>query len=1140
MSQQITPKSSKKYLLIGRGGREHAIALKLLQSPDTGEVYILPGNSGMLASDPYRLKRVIYSEEEFEKYSDWVQSMNFDLIIVGPEGPLARGIVDHFKALNIRIFGPNKQGSRLEAEKWYSKEFMSKFNVSTAKYKSFTDSKDAVDYINAEPGYEDGYVVKASGLASGKGVFICSNKNEAKEKAIALLDDKCLGSAGSHIVIEEYLKGEECSVLAFIDGTHYSLMPAAQDHKYSHDYNQGTMTGGMGAICPLNYVQQNQALMKLIKEDIFDKVMVGLRQTNIHYSGVLYAGLMIKNNVPYVLEFNCRFGDPETQVLLPLLKTDLSSVMNSCIDGTLNTLQVSWRKDVYACGVVLVDENYPNGPGIERPFGALPPATLNENLSHEGFPQKALIIFSSVAVKSEDSDEKVESAPKLFATSGRILTVVGIADSLRTARLFAYSTLHNDIRITKTRFRIDIGLNEISRSNFSFTYKSAGVDTETSDALVDDIKSLCLNTFNEGVVNDIGSFGSMYDLKAMKYKDPIIVSGTDGVGSKIKFAQQYNTIRSIGIDLVAMCVNDILCHGAQPLFFLDYYATGRVKIKDANEIIAGIAEGCLEAGCALTGGETAEVPAVYKVDDIDIAGFAVGAVERHLKLPRLNDIKEGDIVIGLGSSGVHSNGFTLIHSIINRGGFDMQSLKTEYKNDAGDWLEYGAVQLFLEPTCIYVKQVMPLIEKGLIKSLAHITGGGLPANLPRSLPKGYCAVLDARKWRLPTVFTLIKSIGKVDVNEMINVFNLGIGMTLVVAPEHVEEVVELLHPSPSQPVHTIGRIEKFDSSSTSNQCVQINHIEDAFASSQSKFKWKVVESPDYSRITGKDSDGLYKRPESHIMLNREDRLKRVVPALKFEEFKNNEDELVKHEEIHESSGAWKPQTRFQMTLPRNISQIQVDEILQRAETHPARRLAIFISGVGSNMKSLIEWEKALGSKCPYQVKLIVSNRTTNAGTKWAIENGFTVITATSVKYKEKKDRERIILDELKRHQIDIIALAGFMELLSAEFVDFWTGKIINIHPSLLPAFKGKDAIDQAFEHKVRVSGVSVHFVTAGMDEGAIIVQEPFFIYADDTLDNVKARCHMVEHALYPYAVSFIATGMCTYRSEDNTCQWHEK
>ena len=313
------------------------------------------------------------------------------------------------------------------------------------------------------------------------------------------------------------------------------------------------------------------------------------------------------------------------------------------------------------------------------------------------------------------------------------------------------------------------------------SYKDAGVDIDAGNKLIDMIKPHTAKTKRAGVLSGLGGFGALFELPTDRYQQPVLVSGTDGVGTKLKLAHILQKHDTIGIDLVAMCVNDIIVTGAEPLFFLDYYATGKLEPEVAATVVKGIADGCLLAGAALTGGETAEMPGMYQAGDYDLAGFCVGVVEK-AKIIDGSDVKVGDKLIGLASSGPHSNGYSLIRKILDHSQAD---LKAPYgESTLGETL--------LAPTRIYVKSLLKLLEQVEVKSLAHITGGGLLENLPRVLPQHTCAYLSAASWQWPDIFSWLQQHGNVDQEEMYRTFNCGVGMVICVAANQVEKALTSL------------------------------------------------------------------------------------------------------------------------------------------------------------------------------------------------------------------------------------------------------------------------------------------------------------------------------------------------------------
>ncbi|MDF1759423.1 MAG: phosphoribosylformylglycinamidine cyclo-ligase [Coxiellaceae bacterium] len=324
------------------------------------------------------------------------------------------------------------------------------------------------------------------------------------------------------------------------------------------------------------------------------------------------------------------------------------------------------------------------------------------------------------------------------------------------------------------------GLSSEQHPMTKLTYQDAGVDIDKADALVDDIKQIAKRTSRKEILTGIGGFGALFEVPLDRYKQPVLVSGTDGVGTKLKLAIELNKHDTIGIDLVAMCVNDIITCGAEPLYFLDYYATAKLDVEQAKAIIAGIGKGCELSGCALTGGETAEMPGMYSEGDYDLAGFCVGMVEK-TKIIDGSAVQAGDTLIALGSSGAHSNGYSLIRKVIETSNEDLSA------NVGGQTL----ADLVMQPTRIYAKTIQALLNDIDIKAMAHITGGGLPGNLPRVLPDNTCAMINQNSWQWPPIFQWLAEKGNIDRDEMYRTFNCGVGMVLVVPADQVDTTIQL-------------------------------------------------------------------------------------------------------------------------------------------------------------------------------------------------------------------------------------------------------------------------------------------------------------------------------------------------------------
>lgn len=329
----------------------------------------------------------------------------------------------------------------------------------------------------------------------------------------------------------------------------------------------------------------------------------------------------------------------------------------------------------------------------------------------------------------------------------------------------------------------------------ALTYAAAGVDIDAGNALVDRIKPAAAATTRPGVMAGLGGFGALFDLKAAGYTDPVLVAATDGVGTKLKIAIDTGVFDTIGVDLVAMCVNDLVCQGAEPLFFLDYFATGKLEVEAAARIVEGIAAGCTASGCALIGGETAEMPGMYAPGDFDLAGFSVGAMERGQVLPA--GVVEGDVLLGLSSDGVHSNGYSLVRRVVERSGLAWDAPAPFAQSSLGEAL--------LIPTRLYVKPALSAIRAGGVHALAHITGGGLTENIPRVLPNDLGVDIDLGSWPLPPVFSWLAQEGGLEEAELLKTFNAGLGMVLVVSEAAVEGLTWTLTEA-GESVHRIGTV----------------------------------------------------------------------------------------------------------------------------------------------------------------------------------------------------------------------------------------------------------------------------------------------------------------------------------------------
>jgi phosphoribosylamine--glycine ligase / phosphoribosylformylglycinamidine cyclo-ligase len=792
-----------KVLLIGSGARENALARKLAESPLLGPdgakaaLFIAPGNPGTAAWGT----NVAVEAEDIPGLVAFAESEGIDLVIPGPEAPLAAGIADALalrsKKIGRRIacFGPTKAAAEIESSKAFAKDLMTRLGVPTAVYAVYRDfeyAARAVESVERLP------VIKASGLASGKGVFLPDSRREAVGILHELLAEGSLGAAGSEVLLEERLVGEEVSLMAFCDGKRLALMPSAQDHKRLLDGDRGPNTGGMGAyapapICPPELAASWSRL-------ILEPVIAGLAAMGRPFVGVLFAGLIVTAEGPKVLEFNCRFGDPETEAVLALLESDLLATILACAEGHLEDARPAWGPGA-AASVVMASPGYPDSPRLGIALAGLEPEVASPR-APAGW--EAYVLQAGTALEGG----------RLVSAGGRVLAVTARAPSLEAALGAAYARLEK-IDFPGAQYRRDIGTRGLRRIAARIAarvpaqareaadqrkprsaYAEAGVDIDAGNEAVRLMSQAVRSTYGPAVLAGIGSFGGLYDASALKaMKSPVLVSSTDGVGTKVRLAAQAGRYASVGADIVNHCVDDILVQGARPLFFLDYIASPKLDPAAVAEAVSGMAAACSASGCALIGGETAEMPGVYREGEFDIAGAIVGVVEREAILPR-PDMEAGDLLVGLASSGPHTNGYSLIRRLFADPVTGKVDLGAVYPELSPNGETRGATlgEVLLASHRSYLPALGPILAErpGLIKGLAHITGGGFIENVPRVLPRGLEAVIRPGAWPEPPLYGLIRKKGAMEELELYRVFNMGIGMVVVVAAERVYELRSLL------------------------------------------------------------------------------------------------------------------------------------------------------------------------------------------------------------------------------------------------------------------------------------------------------------------------------------------------------------
>jgi phosphoribosylamine--glycine ligase / phosphoribosylformylglycinamidine cyclo-ligase len=822
-----------RILVIGSGGREHALAWSLSQCRSVDVVHVCPGNGGTALTttdDNSPILNFDISTDDFTGLVAHAKKHGINLVVPGPEAPLVAGICGYFQAVGIRCFGPTKAAARMEGSKAHAKDFMQRHAIPTASFRSFSNYEDARRYLDGV-GHE--VVIKADGLAAGKGVVIPESVEEAQKALREIMLDRQFGTAGDEVIIEQFLEGEELSVLTFSDGYTIRSLPPAQDHKRIFDGDTGPNTGGMGCYAPTK-----MASMELIAEIdrlILQPTIDSMRREGTPFVGVLFTGLMITPSGPKVIEYNVRFGDPEIQTLLPLLSkdTDLARVMVACTEHWLDGVDLK-ADPKFSATVVASAEGYPGSYAKHRP------------MKFDPVPKDTYIFHAGTAL---DGNNK-----KLVTTGGRVIAATATASSLEEAVSRAYQGIKT-IHFEGMHYRTDIAHRALSNNTITspssteplnpsssdeitsttpLTYASAGVSIPDGNTLVSLIKPLVLSTSRPGSPHtSIGGFGGLFDLSCanlgLPASAPTLIGAIDGVGTKLKIAYTMGKHDTVGIDLVAMNVNDLIVQGAEPVMFLDAFTCSKLDVGVATKFVEGVARGCREAGCALVGGETAEMPGMLRGGEYDAIGAAVGVVDTRggeqekegssggggkKILPDIGSMGEGDVLLGLASSGCHSNGYSLIRKIIER--------KRLGYFDPAPWDPRTSVGLsLLTPTRIYAKSLLRVVKRDLVRGMAHITGGGLRENVPRMLPKHLAAEIDVGAFERPAVFDWLQDAGRVSSDEMSTAFNNGLGMVLVVSSAASGEVMRELE-AEGEKVWRVGKLVKRKKETTDPGCILLN------------------------------------------------------------------------------------------------------------------------------------------------------------------------------------------------------------------------------------------------------------------------------------------------------------------------------
>ena len=721
-----------RVLVIGGGGREQAIAWACRHH---GHVVRLAPDLGDASAD------------------------DTDLVFPGPEAALAAGVADECARRGIACFGPTAELARLESSKTYARELATSLGIPGPRFASFDDADSAIAWWRE---LDRPVVVKLDGLAAGKGVTV-PDGDTATIEAIRVASS----SGNGPFLLEERLHGPECSLLALCDGVRAVALPLAQDHKRLGEGDTGPNTGGMGAYAPAPVPYDADDLVAEFVQPVLDRFAAA----GTPYVGVIFAGLMLTADGPRLIEYNVRLGDPEAQTVLPLLETDIAELALLATQGGLDQLPVIVRSQA-ALTVVAAAAGYPHDPVA----GAL--------ITDE-------VVSGAIGVDGTTTlrfDAGVDAEGRV--AGGRVLAITGIGFDLAEARAAAYDHIER-IHFDGMQVRRDIGWRALGAELTS--YAAAGVDIDEGSRAVSEMKAAVEATHHNGVLKGVGSFGGVFSAKAiLELDDPVLVASTDGVGTKVELAARLGMVRGVGMDIVNHCIDDVLVQSARPLFFLDYIAASVLDADMVAEVVRGMADACRAAGCALLGGETAEMPGVYLPGAFDIAGTLVGVAERSELLPR-SDVASGDVLIGVGSSGPHTNGYSLLRKVFDW--IPMDVVPDGFDRPLGETL--------LEPHRSYLDVLRPALDSGSVKALAHITGGGLPENLPRVLPADVDARIELGSWPVSPLFRLARELTpQMSTDELYRTLNMGIGMVIVCAPDDATAVQATI----DEPTWLIGEL----------------------------------------------------------------------------------------------------------------------------------------------------------------------------------------------------------------------------------------------------------------------------------------------------------------------------------------------
>lgn len=777
-------------LVIGAGGRESAIIRALSKNTTTNIYGYIPSDS-INIPDLYTSTLIFQYKDDLLDFTccvDFCKQHNIGYAIIGSETYLNMGIVDLLELNDIKCIGPNASLARIETSKNFARQIidncdLGKYSPDYISIDKYTDG--VADKANLSiflTKHDNNVAVKADGLHGGKGVKLFGedlhNRNEILDYIKSIL------STNEEVEVEEKLVGQEFSLITMTDGNTCKHFPPVQDYKRLNDDNTGPNTGSMGCIYDTDgklwfltddLVKQAEIINDTIIKNLNSEVWSNYKKCSSKYKGFLYGSFMVINedNVKKlkIIEFNARLGDPEAIVLLDTLDTDFSNICQSIGDGTLQNVDVQFNNKPKVCKY-LVPIGYPNNPKKREKI-------TMRNLNKE---ERESLYYASIGKGWAEIQDLEQS---IYTLGSRSIAIccdgADLHDAENKANLIASTIINENPNIF--HFRTNLISSYLTIKDCGL-YEQSGVNINEGNKAVARIGELVKDTYNASVVSELGAFGGMYDLGTVlkTYENPVLVSSIDGVGTKSVFSiDQFGLdgFEMLGEDIVNHSVNDILVQGAKPLYFLDYFATSILKSNELYHFIKGVNKSCKEANCVLIGGETAEMPNIYEKNRHDLVGNIVGVVERNKIINGRNTIKSKDVLIGIPSSGPHTNGFSLIRNI--------------YKTNPGAFTK-DIITRLATPHRSYLKEFDLLVNNTIdIHGLCHITGGGFNDNISRVLPEN--TTITYESFDFSPIFKFLQKTGSVSDKEMKKVFNCGYGLVVFVAPDDVHTVLGLIDES---------------------------------------------------------------------------------------------------------------------------------------------------------------------------------------------------------------------------------------------------------------------------------------------------------------------------------------------------------